>query len=75
MSKQFIILVKDVVNFLNESFDRYDDSDESSYQTFPEFIEETYNIKITNNSPITWYDERLIFNNKSQYNWFLLRWK
>ena len=75
MAKQFIIAVKEVVNFLNESFERYDNADESAYQTFPDFINETYNITVTNNSPLSWYDENLIFDNEIQYNWFLLQWK
>lgn len=75
MDEQFKIAVKEVFHFLNESFDQFDDSSESSTQTFPEFIQQKYNIKITNNSPISWYDEYLIFTNKSQYNWFLLQWK
>ena len=75
MTKQFIIAVKEVVNFLNESFERYDDSDNSAYQTFPDFINETYNITLSNDSPISWYDEKLIFDDEIQYNWFLLQWK
>lgn len=75
MPEQFKIAVKEVFHFLNESFEKFDDSSKSSTQTFPEFIEETYHIKITNDSPISWYDEHLIFSNKSQYNWFLLQWK
>ena len=75
MPRQFKIAVKEVLHFLNEAFEKFDELSDSSCQTFPNFLEETYNIKITNDSPISWYDEHLIFSNKSQYNWFLLQWK
>ena len=73
MNKQLAIPAKEVFHFLNEAFDQYDNSDD--YLTFPDFLKTKYNIEITNNSPISWYDEHLIFSNKFQYNWFLLQWK